>query len=137
MPDSIIRLPSLLLLLSSSICKIILAFHTSKFKMASSCHNSLISTLVPLLETPFNTISCFNGYLAYLPNALQCSKQIHQKGHSSPRSSSSTIHPGWTALPIPSPSIVLVDNNSNYKDAPATLTANRPTSFTHSQSKSC
>jgi len=45
-------------------------------------------------------------------------------------------------LPVPGPSIVPVDNDSNWKDAPNTnlitnLTANRPISSTHSQSKPC
>ena len=38
-------------------------------KMASSCHNSSTSTPVPLLGTPFNTISHFSDHLAYSPNA--------------------------------------------------------------------
>jgi len=108
--------------------------------MASSHCNS--STLVPLLGTPFNTILCFSDQMAYLPNAPQCSKQIYQKGYSSPRSPSSTIHPGWTVLPVPGPSIVPADNDSNWEDAPATnpitnSTANRPTSSTHSWPKPC
>jgi len=45
-------------------------------------------------------------------------------------------------LPVPGPSIVTADNDSNWKDAPNTnlitnLTANRPISFTRSQSKLC
>jgi len=44
-------------------------------------------------------------------------------------------------LPVPGPSIVPVDNDPNWEDAPTTnpitnLTANRPTSFTHLWSKS-
>jgi len=44
-------------------------------------------------------------------------------------------------LPIPGPSIVSADNDPNWEDTPTTnpntnLTANRPTSSTHSQSKS-
>jgi len=105
--------------------------------MASSHHNSSTSTPVPLLGTPFNTISCFSDHLTYPPNAPQQSRWIHQRGCSSLRSPSSTIHPGQTVLPIPSPSIVPVDNDPNWEDAPATntITANRPTSSTHSQSK--
>ena len=56
------------------------------------------------------------------------------------RSSSSTIQSGWTALPVPGPSIIPVDNDSNWEDAPTTnpitnLTANRLTSSTCSWSK--
>jgi len=110
--------------------------------MASSCHNSSTSTLVPLLGTSFNTISHFSDYLAYLPNTPQHSTQIHQRGHLSLRSLSSTVHPGQTALPVSGPNIVPVDNDSNWEDAPATnpttnLTANRLTSSTHSWSKLC
>ena len=109
--------------------------------MASSCHNFSTSTLVSPLGTPFNTISHFSDYLAYLPNALQHSRRIHQRGCSSLRSSSSTIQPGWLASPVPGPSIIPTDNNPNWKDVPATnpitnLTANRPTSSTCSWSKS-
>ena len=62
------------------------------------------------------------------------------KTNPSMRSPSSTIQPGWTVLPVPSPSIVPADNDLNWKDAPTTnpitnLAANRPTSFTHSWSK--
>jgi len=52
-----------------------------------------------------------------------------------------SIQPSWTALPIPSPSIAPTDNDPNWEDTPTTiifitnLTANRPTSFTHSWSK--
>jgi len=109
--------------------------------MASSHHNSLTSALVPLLGTLFNTISHFSDHLAYLPNAPWQSRWIHQRGHSSLRSLSSTVHPGWTVLPVPSLSIVPVDNNPNWEDASATntitnLTANRPTSSTCSRLKS-
>jgi len=108
--------------------------------MASSRHNSSTSTLVLLLGTPFNTISYFGDHLAYLPNAPQYSRQIHQKSHSSPRSPSNTIYSGWTASPVPSPNIISVNNDPNWKNAPTTnpttnLIANRPTSSTHSQSK--
>jgi len=70
----------------------------------------------------------------------QCSRWIHQRGHSSLRSPSSTIQPGWTVLPVPGPSIVPADNDPNWEDAPANPstnnnTANRPTSSTHSWSK--
>ena len=114
----------------------------SKSKIASSCHNSSTSTLVPPLETPFNTILCFSNYLVYLPNALQHSRWIHQRGHSSLRSSSSTIQPGQPASPVSGPSIITVYNDPNWEDAPATnpitnLTANRPTSSTRSQFKPC
>jgi len=99
--------------------------------MASSCYNS--STPVPLLGIPFNTISCFSDQIAYPPNAPQHSRQIHQRGRSSSRSPSSTIQPG--------PSIVPVDNNPNWEDAPTNPTTNnitdRPTSSTCSQSKPC
>ena len=98
------------------------------------------STPVPLLGMPFNTISCFSDQIAYPPNAPRCSRRIHQRGHSSPRSPSSTIQPGQTVLPVPGPSIVPADNDPNWEDAPTTnpntnLTANRPTSSTRSQSK--
>jgi len=108
--------------------------------MASSHHNSSTSTPVLLLGMPFNTISHFSNYLAYPPNAPRYSRQIHQRGRLSLRSPSSTIQPGQTVLPISGPSIVPVDINPNWKDTPATnsitnLTANRPISSTHSQSK--
>ena len=112
-----------------------------KSKIASSHNNSSTSTPVPLLGTLFNTISCFSDYLAYSPNALWHSKWIHQTGCSSLRSPSSTIQPGQTVLPVPSPSIAPVDNDSNWEDALTTnpttntITANRPTSFTCSWSK--
>jgi len=106
--------------------------------MAFSYRNS--STLVLLLETPFNTISYFSDQMAYPPNAPWRSRQIHQRGHSSLRSPSSTIQSGWIVLPVPGLSIVPADNNPNWEDAstinPITnLTANRPTSSTHSWSK--
>ena len=106
--------------------------------MSSSHCNSL--TPVPPLGTLFNTISCFSDHLAYLPNALQCSRWIHQKGCSSPRSPSSTNQPGWTASPVPSPSIIPTDNNPNWKDVPTTnpitnLIANRLISSIHLWSK--
>ena len=77
--------------------------------------------------------------MAYPPN-VRCSRQIHQRGRLSLRSLSSTIQPGQTVLPVPSPSIVTVDNDPNWEDAPTTnpitnLTANRPTSSTRSWSK--
>ena len=87
--------------------------HISKSKIASSDHDCSILTLVPPLGTPFNTISCFSDHLAYLPNALQYSKWIHQRGHSSPRSPSSTVYPGWIVSPVPGPSIISTDNDSN------------------------
>ena len=105
--------------------------------MSLSCHNSL--TLVPLLGTSFNMILCFSDQMAYLSNTLWCSRQIYQRGHSSLRSSSSTLQPGQTILPVPGPSIVSVDNDPNWEDAPANPitnnTANRPTSSTCSWSK--
>jgi len=78
--------------------------------------------------------------MAYLPNVLRHSRQIYQRDHSSLRSPSSTIQPGQTVSPVPGPSIILVDNDPNWEDAPTTnlitnLTANRPTSSTHLQSK--
>ena len=106
--------------------------------MASSCCNS--STLVLPLGTLFNMILCFSDQMAYLPNMPWHSRQIHQRGRSSPRSPSSTIQPGRTVSPVPGPSIVPADNDPNWEDAPTTnpitnLTANRPTSSTCSQSK--
>jgi len=104
--------------------------------MASFHCNSSPTALVPMLGTPFNIISHFSNHLAYLPNALQCSRQIHQRGYLSPRSPSSIIQSSQTVLPVPSPSIILTDNNPNWKNAPATnpttnaITANRPTSST-------
>ena len=108
--------------------------------MASSRRNS--STPVPPLETPFNTISHFSDQMAYPPNAPQHSRQIHQRGCSSPRSPSSTIQPAQTVLPVPGPSIVPADNDLNWEDAPTTnpntnLIANRPVSSTCSWSKPC
>ena len=107
--------------------------------MASSRHNS--STPVPPLGTPFNTILRFSDPMAYPPNAPRCSRRLHQQGHSSLRSSSSTIQPAQTVSPVPGPSIVPVDNDPNWEDAPANpgtntnLTANKPTSSTRSASK--
>ena len=105
--------------------------------MASSHCNS--STLVSLLGTPFNTILHFSDHLTYLPNALQYSKQIYQRGRSSPRSPSSTIQPGQTVSPVPGPNIIPADNNPNQEDASANPitnnTANKPTSSTRLWSK--
>ena len=106
--------------------------------MASSCHNS--STLVPPLGTPFNTISCFSDQMAYPSNVPQRLRWIHQRGCSSLRSPSSTIQSGQIVSPVSGPSIIPADNNPNWEDAPTTnsitnLTANRPTSSTHSQFK--
>ena len=135
-PDSIIRLPSLLSLLSSSVCN---PFHvTLKVQMASSRRNS--STPVPPLGTPFNTISRFSEPIAYLPNAPWRSRQIHQRDRSSPRSPSSTIQPARTVSPVPGPSIIPMDNDPNWEDAPTTNLnnnniANRPMSSTCSRSK--
>jgi len=106
--------------------------------MASSRHNS--STPVPLLGTPFNTISYFSDQMAYPPNAPWRSRQIHQRGCSSLRSSSSTIQPSRIVSPVFGPSIIFADNDPNWENAPTTnpitnLTANKPTSSTHSWSK--
>ena len=106
--------------------------------MAFSHYNSL--TPVPPLGTLFNTILYFSDQMAYLPNMPQCSKQIHQRGCSSLRSPFSTIQPGWTVSPVPGPSIIPADNDSNWKDAPANPStnnniANRPISSTCSWSK--
>ena len=108
--------------------------------MASSRRNS--STPVLPLGTPFNMILHFSNQMAYLLNVPQCSRQIHQRGHSSPRSPSSTIQPAWTVSPIPGPSIIPADNDPNWEDAPTDPStnnniANRPISSTHSQSKLC
>ena len=144
-PDSIIRLQVCchfwVVLSAKSSVTVLSAIHfTSHFKvqMASSHRNSL--TLVSLLRTPFNTILHFSELMAYPPNAPWHSRRLHQQDQSSPKSLSSTIQPGWTVLPIPSPSIVTVDNDPNWEDAPTTnpntnLTANRPTSSTRSWSK--
>ena len=80
--------------------------------------------------------------MAYPPNAPQHSRQIHQRGCSSPRSPSSTIQPAQTVLPVPGPSIVPADNDLNWEDAPTTnpntnLIANRPVPSTCSRSKPC
>ena len=109
-----------------------------KVQMASSHCNS--STSVPLLRTLFNMILRFSNQMAYLPNVPWRSRQIYQRDHSSPRSLSSTIQPGWTVLSVPGLSIVSVDNDLNWEDASTTnsitnLTANRPTSSTRSWSK--
>jgi len=106
--------------------------------MASSRRNS--STPVPPLGTPFNMISRFSEPMAYPPNVPRHSRQIHQRGRSSPRSPSSTIQPARTVSPVPGPSIVPVDNDPNWEDAPTNSStnnniANRPTSSTRSQSK--
>ena len=88
-------------------------------------------------------ISCFSDQMSYLPNAPQRSRQIHQRGHLSSRSSSSTIQPTQTVSPVPGPSIVPVDNDPNWEDAPTTnpITnnniANRPTFSICSWSKPC
>jgi len=108
--------------------------------MASSCYNS--STPVPLLRTPFNMIMCSSDQMAYPPNVLWCSKQIHQRGRSSLRSPFSTIQPGQTVLPVPGPSIIFANNDPNWKDTPTNPSTNnnitnRPTSSTRSWSKLC
>ena len=90
--------------------------------MASSHCNS--STLVLLLGTLFNMISCFSDQMAYLPNTLWHSRRIHQRGCLSPRSPSSTIQPGWIVSPVSGPSIITVDNNPNWEDAPANPSTN-------------
>jgi len=136
-PDSIIRLLSLLLPLSSSACNSTCTSHF-KVQIASSRYNSSIP--IPPLGKPFNTISHFSDQMAYPPNTPWCSRKIHQRDCSSPRSSFSTIQPGQTVSPVPGPSIMPVDNNPNWKDAPTnsitnTTTANKLTSFTCSWSK--
>ena len=78
--------------------------------------------------------------MAYLPNVPQCSRQIHQRGCSSPRFPSSTIQSGQTVLPVPSLSIIPANNDPNWEDASTnpitnTTAANRLTSSTCSQSK--
>ena len=115
---------------------------TLKSKIAFSYYNSSTSTLVPLLGTPFNTISYFSDHLAYLPNTPQHSRWIYQRGCLSLRSLSSTTHSGQTVLLVLGLSIVTADNDHNWEDAPATnpitnLIANRLTPFTCSQSKPC
>jgi len=115
---------------------------TLHFKVQIAFSHCNSSTLVPPLRTPFNTILCFSDQMAYPPNMSWCSRQIHQRGHSSPRSPSSTIQPAWTVSPVPGLSIVPVDNDPNWEDASANPstnnnTANRPTSSTHSWSKPC
>ena len=106
--------------------------------MASSCYNS--STSVPLLGTFFNMILRFSNQMAYPPNVPWRSRQIHQRGRSSPRSPSSIIQPGRTISSVPGLSIVTADNDPNWKDAPANPSTNnnitnKPTSSTCSQSK--
>ena len=108
--------------------------------MASSRCNS--STLVPLLGTPFNTISYFSDQMAYLPNVPWCSRWIHQRDCSFLRSPSSTIQPSQIVLFVPGPSTVTADNDPNWKDAPTNPstnnnTANRLTFSTYSWSKHC
>jgi len=78
--------------------------------------------------------------MAYLLNILWCSRQIHQRGHLSLRSPSSTIQPGWIVSPVPGPSIVSADNNPNWEHPPTNSSTNnnitnRPTSSTCSWSK--
>jgi len=105
--------------------------------MAFSRCNS--STPVPPLGTSFNTISCFSDQMAYPPNAPWHSRWIHQRGRSSLRSPSSTIQPGWTVSPVPGPSIVTMDNDPNWEDAPTTnpitnlTTIDRHLLLTHGQ----
>ena len=103
-------------------------------------NNSSTSTSVLLLGTPFNTISYFSDHLVYLPNTLWHTRQIHQRCCSSLRSPSSTIQPGRIVLLVSGPSIIPVNNDHNWENAPTTnpttnLTANRPTSSTCSWSK--
>ena len=84
-------------------------------------------------------ISRFSDQIAYLPNVLQCSRRIYQRGWSSLRSPSSTIQPGWTVLPVSGLSIIPADNNPNWENASANPITNNniAISFTHSQSKYC
>ena len=113
---------------------------TSHFKVQMAFSHCNSSTLVPLLGTLFNMISHFSDQVAYPPNALWYSKWIHQRGCSSPTSSSSTIQPGQTVSSVPGPSIIPTDNDPNWEDTPNTnpitnLTANRPIFSTRSWSK--
>ena len=108
--------------------------------MASSRHNSL--TLVPLLGIPFNMILHFSNQIAYSPNVLRRSRQIHQRGHLSPRSPFSTIQSSWIVSSVPGPSIVPADNDPNWEDTSANPNtnnniANRLTSSTCSWLKPC
>ena len=82
----------------------------------------------------------FSDPMAYPPNTPRCSRRLHQRGRSSPRSLSSIIQPAQTVSPVSGPSIVPADNDPNWEDAPTTnpntnLAANRPTSSTRSRSK--
>ena len=85
-PNSIIRLPNLLLLLSSLSAKSSVTFPSAiqlcishfKVQMASFCYNS--STLVPPLGIPFNTILHFSDQKVYPPNTLWHSRRIYQRG---------------------------------------------------------
>ena len=118
------------------------SFSHFKVQMAFFHHNSSMSTLVLPLGISFNTISHFSDNLTYPPNALQHSRHIHQKDQSFPRSPSYTIQSTWTVLSVSSLSIVSVDNDLNWEDAPAinlitNQTSNKPTSFTCSWSKLC
>ena len=109
--------------------------------MAFFCHNSSIylgSTLVLLLRIPFNTISHFSNNLirVYLSNTWQYSRYIYQRDQSFPRFPTCTIQSAWTVLPVFSPSIVSVNNDSNWKDAPATNPAtNKSNSLAYFQLK--
>jgi len=115
----------------SQFCLQSISLRTSKVQMASSCCNS--STPVPPLGTPFNMISHFSEPMAYPPNVPRRSRRLHQWDHSSLRSSSSTIQPSQTVSPVPGPSIVPVDNDPNWEDAPTTNpNTNRPTFSTRS-----
>ena len=78
--------------------------------------------------------------MAYPPNVPRRSRRIHQRGCLSLRSPSSIIQPGWTVLPVPGPSIVTADNDSNWENASANPStnnniANRLTFSTHLWSK--
>ena len=97
-------------------------FHTSSLIAFFYCNSSIHSklTLVLPLGTFFNTISCFSSDLTYLLNTIQYSRYIHQRGQSFLRSPTYTIQSAWTVFPVSGPSIVSMDNDSNWKDASTT-----------------
>jgi len=110
--------------------------------MAFSCCLGL--TLVPLLKIPFNTILYFSNNFSgtYLPNTLQHSRYIYQKGQSFLKSPIYTIQFTQTVLFVSGPNIIFMDNNSNWKDAPTTnpttnLISNRLNSSTYLWLKLC
>ena len=92
-----------------------------------------------LTETTYGAANHRRHTLDPCPCCIQ-EVSIVIRGCSSLRSPSSTIQPAWTVSPVPGPSIVPVDNDPNWEDAPTTnpntnLAANRPTSYTRSRSK--